>query len=86
MKLTLDFIAATNFRYLATEHKKGTSLAKNAFSALSHFLHSKTGQRVFPCDAGKVRSLGPFGIRNALDVAENCSQIFVPACMVLRAF
>jgi hypothetical protein len=69
IEFTLDFIAATNFRYLATEHKKGTqlALAKSAFSALSHFLHGKTGKRVFPCDSGKVTSLSPFGIRNALE-------------------
>jgi len=69
IEFTLDFIAATNFRYLATEHKKGTqlALAKSAFSSLSHFLHEKTGKRVFPCDSGKVTSLSPFGIRNALE-------------------
>ncbi len=69
MKFTLDFIASTNGRYLATEHKKGTSLAlaKNAFNALSHFLHVKTDQGVFPCAVGEVTSLGPFGIRNALE-------------------
>ena len=67
--VVVAFIASTNIRYLATEHSKGVSLAlaENAFSALSHFLRAKTNQKVFPCPSGKVTSLGPLGIRNALE-------------------
>ncbi len=80
----MDFIAATNLRYLPAEHEKGVSLAlaKNACSALSHFLPSRVEGGIFPCDAGKVTSLGPLGVSNALEGLKVAPKLF---CQHIRA-
>ena len=68
-ELTLDFIAATDMRFIGQGHDNNTTLdkAKLAFSKISKFLHAKLDRDLYPSLEGKVTSLGPFGVRNAVE-------------------
>ncbi len=76
----MDFIAATNLRSLALEHKEGVSLAldENAFSALSHSLHSKVEGAIFPC--GSVPKSGQW------ETAENVTLQKRPITIMILPF
>ena len=84
VEIYLDFACATNQRVIGSTHSPHTSLndAKGAFSSLARFLKQQE-DALFPTDFGRVTSLGPFGVRNAvagLKVAPRflCPEAWVP--------
>jgi ribonuclease HI len=84
VELFLDFSCSTNCRIVGSTHTMRTNLddAKGAFSSLARFLKQRE-EATFPTDAGRVTSLGPFGVRNAvagLKVAPRflCPEVWVP--------
>jgi hypothetical protein len=67
LELTVDFISATGVSLIGTGHKRCTDLgkAKLAFNKVSAEL-AKLVPSLFPHAEGKVTSLGPLGVRNAV--------------------
>ena len=67
IELTTDFISATGVAFIGTGHKSTTDLgkAKLAFTKISSEL-VKLVPALIPHSEGKVTSLGPFGVRNAV--------------------
>jgi hypothetical protein len=67
LELTVDFISATGVSFIGTGHKSCTDLgkAKLAFTKVTLELF-KLVPSLFPHAEGKVTSLGPLGVRNAV--------------------
>ena len=82
LELTLDFVATTGIYDIGLKHDNLSKieLVKNAFSSLSRALASHAGQEfpLFPCEVGKVSSLAPFGMRNAMEGVKVAPRFLSP--------
>ena len=81
LELTLDFIAATDMKFIGQGNNNATTVdkAKLAFSKISKFLYGKLEVDLYPCSEGRITSLGPFGVRNAVEGLKVAPRLLRPA-------